>query len=230
MGWCINCRWTFNSLPVIRDRLLQSGPARDCVVQWVDVPSLEVTRHHRPPHHLRSDSWRLLLQLQETAKQQPAAGCSGGERLSHNSPATGWAHNRQFDRRRVTRSRGNRGHRLTNSTSGEPPCCYQRTRKFTPLGIARQPRDIAGVWPSSGVWFSPDGTLSRWAAVLLRIVHLASAHVSPARVHNAGCCSRGPATLGRGREDVGEAACARAAGALDPVMRLSAGVWLCGRR
>src|SRR5215468_6457153 len=33
----------FNSLPVIRDRLLEPGPARDYVMRWVDVPSLEVT-------------------------------------------------------------------------------------------------------------------------------------------------------------------------------------------
>ena len=33
----------FNSLPVIRDGLLESGPARDYVMRWVDVPSLEVT-------------------------------------------------------------------------------------------------------------------------------------------------------------------------------------------
>lgn len=33
----------FNSLPVIRDHLLESGPARDYVMRWVDVPSLEVT-------------------------------------------------------------------------------------------------------------------------------------------------------------------------------------------
>jgi hypothetical protein len=32
----------FNSLPVIRDRLLEPGPARDYVMRWVDVPSLEV--------------------------------------------------------------------------------------------------------------------------------------------------------------------------------------------
>jgi uncharacterized protein len=34
----------FNSLPVIRDGLLEFGPARDYVMQWVDVPSLEVTK------------------------------------------------------------------------------------------------------------------------------------------------------------------------------------------
>ena len=34
----------FNSLPVIRDGLMASGPARDYVMQWVDVPSLEVTK------------------------------------------------------------------------------------------------------------------------------------------------------------------------------------------
>src|SRR5919202_1306535 len=34
----------FNSLPVIRDRLLEAGPARSYVMRWVDVPSLEVDR------------------------------------------------------------------------------------------------------------------------------------------------------------------------------------------
>jgi hypothetical protein len=33
----------FNSLPVLRDGLLEPGPARDYVMRWVDVPSLEVT-------------------------------------------------------------------------------------------------------------------------------------------------------------------------------------------
>ncbi len=33
----------FNSLPVIRDRLLQAGPPRDYLMRWVDVPSLEVS-------------------------------------------------------------------------------------------------------------------------------------------------------------------------------------------
>jgi uncharacterized protein len=33
----------FNSLPVRRDRLLESGPVRDYLMRWVDVPSLEVT-------------------------------------------------------------------------------------------------------------------------------------------------------------------------------------------
>jgi hypothetical protein len=34
----------FNSLPVIRDRLLESGRARDYVMRWVDVPSLKVSK------------------------------------------------------------------------------------------------------------------------------------------------------------------------------------------
>jgi uncharacterized protein len=34
----------FNSLPVIRDGLLQPGPARDYAMRWVEVPSLRVTR------------------------------------------------------------------------------------------------------------------------------------------------------------------------------------------
>ncbi len=33
----------FNSLPVIRDRLLDPGPARDYRMRWVEVPSLEVS-------------------------------------------------------------------------------------------------------------------------------------------------------------------------------------------
>lgn len=32
----------FNSLPVIRDRLLEAGPPREYLMRWVDVPSLEV--------------------------------------------------------------------------------------------------------------------------------------------------------------------------------------------
>jgi hypothetical protein len=34
----------FNSLPVIRDGLLQGGPPRTYVMCWVDVPSLDVRR------------------------------------------------------------------------------------------------------------------------------------------------------------------------------------------
>jgi hypothetical protein len=33
----------FNSLPVIRDGLLRAGSARDYVMRWVNVPSLEVS-------------------------------------------------------------------------------------------------------------------------------------------------------------------------------------------
>lgn len=33
----------FNSLPVVRDGLLEPGPPRDYVMRWVDVPSLEVS-------------------------------------------------------------------------------------------------------------------------------------------------------------------------------------------
>jgi hypothetical protein len=33
----------FNSLPVIRDRLLEPRPARDYLMRWVEVPSLEVS-------------------------------------------------------------------------------------------------------------------------------------------------------------------------------------------
>jgi hypothetical protein len=33
----------FNSLPVIRDRLLEPGPVRDYRMRWVEVPSLEAS-------------------------------------------------------------------------------------------------------------------------------------------------------------------------------------------
>ena len=33
----------FNSLPVIRDGLLDRGPPRDYVMRWIEVPSLDVT-------------------------------------------------------------------------------------------------------------------------------------------------------------------------------------------
>lgn len=33
----------FNSLPVIRDKLLEPGPARAYEMRWVDVPSLKVS-------------------------------------------------------------------------------------------------------------------------------------------------------------------------------------------
>ena len=33
----------FNSLPVIRDGLLEGGPPRQYTMRWVDVPSLKVT-------------------------------------------------------------------------------------------------------------------------------------------------------------------------------------------
>ena len=33
----------FNSLPVIRDALFDPGPARDYVMRWVEVPSLDVS-------------------------------------------------------------------------------------------------------------------------------------------------------------------------------------------
>jgi uncharacterized protein len=34
----------FNSLPVLRDGLLQAGPARTYAMCWIDVPSLEIQR------------------------------------------------------------------------------------------------------------------------------------------------------------------------------------------
>jgi len=33
----------FNSLPVIRDQLLEPGPPRDYLMRWIEVPSLEIS-------------------------------------------------------------------------------------------------------------------------------------------------------------------------------------------
>jgi len=64
----------FNSLPVIRDRLLEPGPARDYVMRWVDVPSLEVSeskQRYEPLGDLlirfRSDGFIADIQFDENA-------------------------------------------------------------------------------------------------------------------------------------------------------------------
>ena len=62
----------FNSLPVLRDRLLEPGRARDYVMRWVDVPSLEVTRSEQRYEPLgnrlvrfRSDSFAADIEFDE---------------------------------------------------------------------------------------------------------------------------------------------------------------------
>jgi uncharacterized protein len=64
----------FNSLPVVRDRLLEPGPARDYVMRWVDVPSLEVSeskQRYEPLGDLlirfRSDGFTADIQFDESA-------------------------------------------------------------------------------------------------------------------------------------------------------------------
>jgi hypothetical protein len=64
----------FNSLPVVRDRLLEPGPARDYVMRWVDVPSLEVSeskQRYEPLGDLlirfRSDGFIADIQFDENA-------------------------------------------------------------------------------------------------------------------------------------------------------------------
>lgn len=37
----------FNSLPVLRDDLLDGGDARDYVMQWISVPQLEIRESHQ---------------------------------------------------------------------------------------------------------------------------------------------------------------------------------------
>lgn len=70
LGWSS----LFNSLPVIRDRLLEPGPARDYVMRWVDVPSLQVTeskQRYEPLGDLRvrfrSEGFTADIQFDENA-------------------------------------------------------------------------------------------------------------------------------------------------------------------
>jgi len=62
----------FNSLPVMRDGLLVPGPARDYVMRWVDVPSLDVTTSEQQYEPLgdglvrfRSGSFTAEIQFDE---------------------------------------------------------------------------------------------------------------------------------------------------------------------
>ena len=64
----------FNSLPVVRDRLLEPGPARDYVMRWDDVPSLQVTeskQRYEPLGDLRvrfrSEGFTADIQFDENA-------------------------------------------------------------------------------------------------------------------------------------------------------------------
>jgi hypothetical protein len=60
----------FNSLPVVRDGLLQAGPTHTYVMRWVDVPSLELHRseqHYEPLGNalvrFRADSFTADIQF-----------------------------------------------------------------------------------------------------------------------------------------------------------------------
>jgi len=49
----------FNSLPVLRDRLLDGGEAREYVMRWVSVPELEVTESRQRYEPLEGGSIRF---------------------------------------------------------------------------------------------------------------------------------------------------------------------------
>jgi uncharacterized protein len=62
----------FNSFPVLRDGLHRGGPARDYVMRWVDVPSLEVSvseQRYEPVRpgvvRFRSGSFSADIELDE---------------------------------------------------------------------------------------------------------------------------------------------------------------------
>lgn len=49
----------FNSLPVLRDGLLEAGPARFYTMRWIDVPSLEVSESEQRYEPLGSGQIRF---------------------------------------------------------------------------------------------------------------------------------------------------------------------------
>lgn len=64
----------FNSLPVLRDSLLEPGPARDYVMRWVDVPSLRISeseQRYEPLGDLRvrfrSEGFTADIEFDESA-------------------------------------------------------------------------------------------------------------------------------------------------------------------
>ena len=72
----------FNSLPVVRDRLLEPGRARDYVMQWVDVPSLEVTRSEQRYEPLGSRSSASALTASRPTLSSMSRGSSSTIRAS----------------------------------------------------------------------------------------------------------------------------------------------------
>jgi len=64
----------FNSLPIIRDGLLDAGPARVYVMRWVDVPSLELRRSEQRYEPLGSAVVRFQTEGFTAEIQFDAAG------------------------------------------------------------------------------------------------------------------------------------------------------------
>src|SRR5215468_11556344 len=64
----------FNSLPIIRDGLLDAGPARVYVMRWVDVPSLELRRSEQRYEPLGSAVVRFQTEGLTAEIQFDAAG------------------------------------------------------------------------------------------------------------------------------------------------------------
>jgi hypothetical protein len=83
----------FNSLPVVRDRLLVAGPARDYRMRWVEVPSLQVTiseQRYAPlgdarPGHRKCPRWLIAHSVGRHAAyrskpETPTGGSASGRR------------------------------------------------------------------------------------------------------------------------------------------------------
>ena len=86
----------FNSLPVIRARLLESGKAHECAMRWVDVPSLEVTTTKQRYEPLRdrlvrfqSGSFTSDIQFDEDEFVVDYPGIARRVRGSETTPDTG---------------------------------------------------------------------------------------------------------------------------------------------
>ena len=102
----------FNSLPVVRDGLLDGGPERDYVMRWVEVPSLDVSesaQRYEPVDtrtiRFRAGEFTALVELRPGRARRALRRAGGAIALS--------------ERLRLWLERGVSGYRLRDAATGE---------------------------------------------------------------------------------------------------------------
>jgi hypothetical protein len=168
----------------VRDSSGWAGAARLRLWQTTCPPASALTPPSSPPENPTTECRSGRPETQSGSKGRPEPTQPDGSafvRPSHNSVATGSAHNGQFERRRVRPPRGHRGSSATDSTSGETRRCYLHTRKCTPCGVVRQRVAEAAVSADQQSLTSkpnPAASCELRARTALRVVPTA-----PARFH-----------------------------------------------